>query len=402
MRPEELGARLVEARERQRLSQDDVAGVLGVSRVLVSHWERGQRRPSEQMLERLAEIYGVSLPGLLRSEAKLTTSHLAELLYRNAEGGIGAGARAGIEDFVRFVEAYADLVQAVGARLDPLTLSPFTLRRGFTSKDDIRRKAREVRDWLGLGHGPVGDLPGLLDDIGVTVYRTELGSDLNTGVSGAFLRHPRLGMCIAVNVKTTPGRQLFTLAHELAHTLFHSAEESYLVSSWRRRDDKERFADIWAGEFLVPLEGLRRASESLALKAIHHPEEVIHLQRHFGVSYGMMLLRLRQASLINEERYEELKHASPVTLAARLGYSVHPEEWSQDPSRWRLERFPRRFLRLLAKALREGRMSPATAATLTELTVDEIAELITPPADGDPEVLKELREYEDVRERVSA
>lgn len=82
-----------------------MAGVLGVSRVLVSHWERGQRRPSEQVLE-------------------------------------------------------------------------------------IRRKALEVRDWLRLGQGPVGDLPGLLDDVGVTVYRTALGSDLNTAVSGAFLNIP--------------------------------------------------------------------------------------------------------------------------------------------------------------------------------------------------------------------
>ena len=39
-----LGARLVEAREARRLSQEDVAAVLGVSRVLVSHWERGQRQ----------------------------------------------------------------------------------------------------------------------------------------------------------------------------------------------------------------------------------------------------------------------------------------------------------------------------------------------------------------------
>jgi len=208
-------------------------------------------------------------------------------------------------------------------------------------------------------------------------------------------------MCIAVNVETTPGRQLFTVAHELAHALFHSADESYLVSYWRRKDEKERFADIWAGEFLVPLEGLRRAAEQLGVKAVHHAEEVVHLQRHFGVSYGMTLLRLRQAGLLDERRYEELKKASPVALAVRLGYAVDPEEWGQDPVRWRLERFPRRFVRLLARALREERMSPPSAASLTGLTVDEIAELVAPSGDGDPEVSKELDEYENVRERVA-
>jgi hypothetical protein len=208
-------------------------------------------------------------------------------------------------------------------------------------------------------------------------------------------------MSIAVNVQTTPGRQLFTVAHELAHALFHSGDESLLVSYWSRRDEKERFADIWAGEFLVPLEGLRRQAEQLGLKTITQPEEAIHLQRHFGVSYGMILLRLRQANLLHDEQYEELKRVSPVALAARLGYAIHPEEWGQDPDSWRLERFPRGFLRLLTRALREERMSPPSAASLTGLTIDEIAELVAPPADGDPGVSKELSEYENVRERVA-
>ena len=59
-------------------------------------------------------------------------------------------------------------------------------------------------------------------------------------------------------------------------------------------------------------------------------------------------------------------------------------------------------MRLLTRALREQRMSPASAATLTSLTLDEITELIAPPATaGDAEITRELSEYESVRERVS-
>jgi Zn-dependent peptidase ImmA (M78 family)/DNA-binding XRE family transcriptional regulator len=399
---ETLGSRLHRAREARHLSQEDVAGVLGVSRVLVSHWERNQRRPSEQVIERLAAIYGVALGRLVDdSELDLDAPSLAELLYRDAEGGIDPRAQAGLGDFVSFLDSFANLADALNEPLEPLTQSPFGLRKGFTSKEDIRRKALEVRDWLHLGQGPVGDLPGLLDEIGISVYRTALGADLGSSVSGAFLRHPRLGMCVAVNIETTPGRQLFTVAHELAHALFHSAEESHLVSVWSRRDEKERFADIWASEFLVPLESLRRAAEFLGAKTVQEAEEVVHLQRHFGVSYGMTLLRLRQAGLLSEQRYEDLRRVSPVSMAVRLGYAVDPDEWGQDPSRWRLERFPRRFLRLLTRALREQRISPASAATLTSLTLDEIAELIAPPNNGDPEIAQELSEYESVRERVS-
>lgn len=401
MLPEELGTRLVQAREARHLSQDDVASLLGVSRVLVSHWERGQRMPSAQVLERLASIYGVTLGTLLDPGKVPQPSDLVELLYRDAEDGIDARARTGLRDFVQFLETYADLSDALNERREPLTKSVFTLTRGFTAKEDVRRKALEVRDWLQLGLGPVGDLPGRLDDIGITVYRTALGADLKAAVSGAFLNHPRMGMSVAVNIQTTPGRQLFTLAHELAHALFHSGEQSHLVSVWQRKDEKERFADYWAGEFLVPIEGLRRQAEQLGVKTITDAEEAIHLQRHFGVSYGMILLRLRQANLIQDEGYEQLRHASPVALAARLGYSIHPEEWEQDPDRWRLERFPRGFLRLLVRALREQRISPPTAASMAGLTIDEVAELVAPAEDGDPGVSRELSEYANVSQRVA-
>ena len=386
-----------------------VADLLGVSRVMVSHWEHDQRRPSEQTLERLAAIYGIPLSVLIDLDAPLPGSStvpgadLVALLSRDAEGGIDAASQAGLQDFVRFLDSYADLVERLDRPGYPLGQSPFSIRKGFIGRDDIRRKAGEVRDWLRLGLGPVGDLAGVLDDAGITVFRTALGADLHRGVSGAFLHHPRLGMCLAVNLQTTPGRQVFTIAHELAHALYHSQRDSQVVSYWSRQDDKERFADSWAGEFLVPQEGLRRASESLGIKSVTGPDEAVHLQRLYGVSYGMMLVRLLQAKLLTQEIYEEIKGARPVAIASALGYAVHPEEWRQDPARWRLERFPRRFIRSLTSALREGRISPASAAGFTGLTVDEMAELMAPPSgDGDDLADQEQREFEGVRQRVAA
>lgn len=403
-----LGRRLAGAREYRHLSQDDVADLLGVSRVMVSHWERDERRPSEQILDRMAAIYGMPLMTLVDQDAPFPGSltapgaNLVELLYRDAETGIDARAKAGLRDFVRFLDGYSDLLERLGESPYGLRHSPFALRPGFVGRDDIRRKAEEARGWLRLGIGPVGDLAGMLDDAGITIYRAALGSDLKRGVSGAFLHHPKLGMCIAVNVETTPGRQLFTIAHELAHALYHSQTESRVVSYWGRKDDKETFADQWAGEFLVPQEGLRWASEALGIKTVTHPEEAVHLQRLFGVSYATMLVRLLVAKLATTETYEKLKRAHPVALAATLGYSVRAEEWEQDPRRWRLERFPRRFVRLLASTLRSERLSPTTAAGLTGLTVDEMAELMTPlPGDGDDVVTEELEQYANVRERAA-
>jgi Zn-dependent peptidase ImmA (M78 family)/transcriptional regulator with XRE-family HTH domain len=401
----QLGARLAYARQERKLSQDDVAEVLKVSRVLLSYWEQGERRPSEPVLERLANVFGVSLSDLLDPEAPLppsTAQDLAELLYRDADGGIDARAKAGLQDFVRFLDTYAGLLDRLNDRFVGLKQSPFHIRRGFTGKEDVRRKAEEVRSWLRLGLGPIGDLAGLLDDVGITIYTTALGVDLTRSVSGAFLNHPRLGMCIAVNLETTPGRQRFTLAHELAHALLHSNEQNRVVSYWGRKDEKERFADAWASEFLMPQEALRRATETMGVTSISQAEEVVHLQRYFGTSYGQTLFRLQQARLVGSDTFDALRAVQPVAIAASLGYEIDRDEWSQDPRRWRLERFPRRFVRLLMRALRSELLSPDSAASLTNLTLDEMTELISPVADGDPNLAEELNEFEDVRRRAAA
>lgn len=398
----ELGPRLAEAREARRLSQEEVAEVLGVTRVLVSHWENGKRRPSEAVLERLAQIYGVQLLALLQPGDLPNESELAELLFRDAEGGIDTQARTGLGDFVGFLNTYADLIESLEGSFDfAMEQSPFQIRKGFTSRDDIRRKAQDVRDWLRLGLGPVGDLPGLLDQIGITLYRTPLGKNLELSVSGAFLNHPRLGFSIVANTDTTPGRQVFTMVHELAHALYHSHTESRIVSYWSRRDEKEHFADTWANEFLVPTEGLRGAVEHLGTRTVRDTTEVVQLHRHFGVSYGLMLLRLLQTRLLSADGYEQLKNVRPVALAARLGYELDDDEWGQDANRWRLERFPRRFVRILTAALHEGLLSPPTAAGLVGLTLDEITELLEPPEDGDPDLAAELDQMRNVRERAA-
>ncbi len=402
LQAQDLGRRLALAREARHLSQDEVAGVLGVSRVLVSHWERGERVPAERVLERLTALYGTTLQALLDPARVEAAADLADLMFRAVDGNLDVQARLGIEEFVRFLDQFWSLIEDLGEFFAPLRQSPFSLRAGFATNEDVRRKAEEARDFLGVGMGPVGDLPTLLEETGMTVYRAPLGADLKSSVSGAFLNHPRTGFSILVNTETTPGRQLFTIAHELAHAFYHSSDAAQIVSVWGKRDERERFADQWASEFLLPSEGLRRTIENLGIKTITEPEQAVQLQRFYGVSYSMVLVRLQQARLATPEAITRLESAKPLVVASRLGYRVTSEEWEQRPTAWGISRLPRRFVRLLVQAIQQDRMSIASAAGLTGLTIDDISELVTPAnEDFDPAVKEELGEFRDVRERIA-
>ena len=55
-------------REKKRVSQQDVADYLGITRQAYSHYEVGRRKPDYETLLKLAEFYGISVLDLLEAE----------------------------------------------------------------------------------------------------------------------------------------------------------------------------------------------------------------------------------------------------------------------------------------------------------------------------------------------
>jgi transcriptional regulator with XRE-family HTH domain len=376
-----LAARLRTIREGLGFSQDDVASLTGQPRPVVSNWETGVRRPNSHQLDKLAKIYRTSLDELLggRSQPK---PDFQSLMFRDAGDRLDAKGRFEIQRFLAFLDAYGDLLEALD-EAPGLSHSPFALHEGFMSKDDGRRRAEDARAYFRLGPGPITSLDSVADVAGITVYRAPLGFDLLGTVSGAFLPHDRVGFSILINGETTPGRQQFTLAHEIAHALFHG--DRLYVNFFGRRERAERFANTFAGEFLVPTHHLRATVEALGASKLSDPETVVHLQRYYRVSYDMMLVRLSQANLILPDDIPRLREIRPVNLAARLGYSTEPDEWAQDPEGWGLTRFPPRLLRLLRRAYGEGKITIGGAAAMTGLAAEDIEELLTDQPDREGE-----------------
>jgi Zn-dependent peptidase ImmA (M78 family)/transcriptional regulator with XRE-family HTH domain len=381
------------AREDSGLTQDDVAAALGVSRAMLSYWESGKRQPNERQLTGLARLYRVEVAGLLGDAPLDTVPDVAQMMFRGTGPEVPEPALPGLREFVDFLDGYASLAALVGVPIRGLTQSPFLAGAGFESVDDARRKSEEVRAFLRVGLGPIADVDEACELLGVTAFRASLGSDLSQTISGAFLDHADVGFAVLVNLDMTPGRRRFSLAHELAHALFHSASKFEISSSVKT--PKERFADTFAGEFLMPTEGIRRVLEEYGSgPRIDDAADVILVQRYFRVSYYTALVRLRQARLLTAARYQEFKGVRPVLYARALGYDIDDEEFEQDPRIWRVRRFPRRYLRVLRAAVRSGAISPLSAAGLTNLSLDEVEELVRDNIGDLPEDDLELNEFE--------
>ena len=60
-----VGKRIAELRAANDMSQQTLADLLFVSRDLVSKWENGLRRPDYQTIERIAEVFRISVDSLI-------------------------------------------------------------------------------------------------------------------------------------------------------------------------------------------------------------------------------------------------------------------------------------------------------------------------------------------------
>lgn len=389
---------LAQVRAEVGLSQQDVAHFVGVDRAMVSYWESGKRRPNARQITALAQLYRLDPDQILRGDTGVDADARAKMLYRTAKEDLPSSTRLGIRDFTRFLDFYADLADQAGVSIHGCKQSPFRPPPAHWAKDDAYRKAEEVRSHLRLGLGPVPDVDHAAELLGITVFRSDLGDDIRKCASGGFLNHPRVGFAIVVNMTMTPGRQRFTVAHEIAHALFHSQHHGGASVSTPRRSGRERFADAFAAAFLMPPAGLKRFAEAYNIGSqITDPADAIRVQRYFNTSWAMTLVGLRHLKMINQVNYESFRRVSPLHLARSLGYETADAEYGRDKMAERIASFPRPFLRLVQLALQAKVVSAPTLASAMGLAISEITQIvpqIDPSAELDQGTAHEMNEYQ--------
>lgn len=75
MSDNEIGHRLCELRLAKGVSQDVVSEACGISRVALSRYENGERKPRLEIASKLAEYYGVTINYLLAKDEKNESVH---------------------------------------------------------------------------------------------------------------------------------------------------------------------------------------------------------------------------------------------------------------------------------------------------------------------------------------
>ena len=377
MDQERLGERLRVARQQARLSQTDAAQALGITPAALNQYESGTRRVDALTLDRLSHLYSVPIRFFF---GEVTPRPDWEEALRLRVEGLSPESKAGISQLIEKVHALEELYQRTGVAFPASAYPPFgPLPERSFSREDAMLWADKARRHFDLGVAPLANLRSFLEAQGYKVFAIPFGQG-ETCLSGLFFLHPNLGSIVALNEDQAYTRRPFTLAHELAHGLYHYDRPAVLC---RAQDGRpiEVFADRFAAHFLVPTEALREHLRDLAIQIVNRPEDVVHLARFFGVSYQAMLRRLDGERLLARPR--DTFATRPLMLAHTLGYAVSPYEFGVRPLPVE-ERLPRVFLELAYQAARDRKLSARRVAELLDISNLELDERLNPEMVEEP------------------
>ncbi len=382
---EELGRRIRVAREACRLTQEQVAEYLGVSRPTVAQIEAGKRSVSSLELDALAHFFGRDLRELL-AESFQEEDTLAALFRAQPDVLEQPAIADALRDCVAIGREVTSLERLIGIDQSTGVPAAYPLPAPATRWEAIRqgeRLAFEERRRMGLGDSGIPDIAELLETQGIRTGTVDLPDD----VSGLTLNDRNVGLFVVANRQHALPRRRFSFAHEYAHVL-GDRDRFGFVSRVSERDNLiEVRANAFAASFLLPAEGVRmfvaslgkgqpsRASAdvfdeagSLTVERRSTPGsqsiqlyDVVQVAHHFGVSRIAALYRLLNLRIINRGEFDELKELDETgdgaLLAERLGLS-EPDQVER--SNW----FRRRFLGLVLEAYRREEIS---RGKLTEL-----------------------------------
>ena len=340
----------------------------GIGTATLSNVLNGRSEPKSSTLISLAAALGVSVVDLVADSPKLQS-----LRFRTAKTLSGREKAERDElrhDTALWLANYRFLESQLGES------QPFVL--GEVGEKDPKKAAIRVRQVLGIPLAAISDLPQLMEQAGIKLRIHRFGFTRTFGLSVAANDD---GPAIVVNSeqKIPVERQLFSVAHELGHLVLHKS--SYDASKVEENNEEERSANLFAGHFLVPDEGLDKAWKES--KGLHWVDSVLRIKKQFKVSYMTVLVRLSQllpkpdiGALIAQfrkdyaERYgQQLKgHYEPDSIAGPVA-DADPKHLDQT------DLMEDRFNRLVRQAFEKEIISIGRAGEMLGLSLEEMRSL---------------------------
>jgi Zn-dependent peptidase ImmA (M78 family)/transcriptional regulator with XRE-family HTH domain len=274
------GSRIRQARELRRLTQGELARLIGKSQAAVAHAERGFKEPSADL------VSAVALQTRFPTSFFTTNPHVYfpvdVLLFRARSTMTRRGAQAAAR--------YAEIIFEMGLNLSSyVTTLPLKLEKSGKSPIEA---AREARQWLGLSPDePIRHLINTMERAGILVLAIPQEEQSDIDAFSAWIQNtPVVALCAG---KSAGDRKRFSAGHELGHLVLHFDRNI--------RSSEHKEADEFSAELLLPEKAMRR--EILAPVTL---TSLAALKPRWGVSIQALVYRAHELGIIADRQYRYL------------------------------------------------------------------------------------------------
>lgn len=349
-----INKRIKFLREKQNLSQEELAKRFDFNdRQTVSAIENGKRLVSAEDMVKATKIFGVSLdyltdPFLLIGEGKFSWRQTNVKVIRLDEYEKKAG---------RWIAAYRKLTSHKKQPLMRPNLN--NLSRSSSYEDAAEAGERFVSEFK-LGKIPAKKLAEVMNkELGILVLR------VNTfkGISGAACRLSEFDT-VLINRKEPVWRRNFDLAHELFHLLTWNTmppdrlEEATEISEKR----EEKLANSFASAVLMPSASLGKRNQWENLKGQELINKINETATRLMVSVSALKWRLKNLGMINQNQLQEINRVKKNNKT-KIKNTSEPL-------------FSKPFMKVIGKAINEGRISVRRTVNLLDLTIEDLKKLM--------------------------
>jgi len=281
----------------------------------IASWESLESLPTVKQASDLANFYNRSFLEFFRTQPPelKQSEHIPD--FRMIRGAPDPHDQPGLVSIQQWAEAQRenalDLLSELGEQ--PKAIPEFFFSTIQSSPDAVAMRVRELINFTFAEQeiinysekdSIVKILRHRLEDFGILVLKT---ADLQNF-------HAR-GMCLAmfplptiVFGKESPGAQLFTLLHELAHIVI---KQSGVIGYVDKNTDKpiEKWCDQFAASFLMPIREVARLAGIKPIRPSQSisDEELNVYARFFRVSAHAMLIRLVHLGYVESKYYWDIK-----------------------------------------------------------------------------------------------
>lgn len=330
-------------RLKKNISKKELASLVGVSPMAISHYESGERKPDIDIVKALASALGVRVSDFL-------SSRNTNLVFTHGEFRKGSKLSKGQQEYIRedveeHMSRFYSVLEILGGEVlpDPPVVHKLSLSQ------DTEADAKNMRKYLAVSEsGPVGNLVELLENRGILVYACDIDNDAFSGMNGLVNERPY----VIYNRNMTPERIRSTIAHEMAHFIFDWPEDMEEKAA-------ETIATAISGAFLFPAEDAKR---ELGIRRTRITNDMTYVCREYGISMYLLVKRAALCGIITKSTEKDF-----YIKAGRAGWKKN------EPVRTENEA-PFLFDLLVFRAVSEEEISVQKGAELLKKPYTYVAE----------------------------